>query len=85
MQSAEIVLTFQSCTLLSRVMVPVRQVRCIWRMSGFSCTQNTKRPLSPVQNMCPCCVPQGAVRDVLPGVLSPVRCVSYHRPFLSVG
>ena len=54
MRLAEIVLTFQWHTLLSRVMVPVRQVRRTWPVSGFSCTQNTKHPLWPVQNMCPC-------------------------------
>lgn len=51
-EHAGTVLTLQSCTLLSRVMVPVRQVRCIWRASIFSCTQNAKQPLSPVHAAC---------------------------------
>lgn len=77
MRLAEIVLRFQSCTLLSRVMVPVTQVRCIWPTWGFSCTQNTEHPLWPVQNTCPCCGPQREVRDDLSGVLSPVKYVPY--------
>lgn len=45
MRLAEIVLTFQSRTLLSRVMVPVRQVRCIRPTWGLLLhTQNTKHP-----------------------------------------